>query len=67
MKKTIYGSMLAAASYVTASTSAFAADYTAQIEAVKATAETNQGAIAGAVIAVAAVSFGLGLLVRWLR
>ncbi|MFV0594409.1 hypothetical protein [Shewanella sp.] len=67
MKKTIYASMLAAAGYVTASTSAFANDYTAQIEAVKATAETNQGAIAGAVIAVAAVSFGLGLLVRWLR
>lgn len=67
MKKTIYGSMLAAAGYVASSTAAFANDYTAQIEAVKATAETNQGAIAGAVIAVAAVSFGLGLLVRWLR
>ena len=67
MKQTIYASMLAAAGYITASTSAFANDYTAQIEAVKTTAETNQGAVAGAVIAIAAVSFGLGLLVRWLR
>ncbi|WP_338593342.1 hypothetical protein VXM60_10470 [Shewanella khirikhana] len=47
--------------------SAMAADYTAQIQAVQATAETNQAAVAGAVIAIAAVSFGLGLLVRWLR
>jgi len=67
MKKTIYGSMLAAAGYVGSTALVHAADYKAQIEAVQATAETNQGAIAGAVIAVAAVSFGLGLLVRWLR
>ncbi|WP_372872704.1 hypothetical protein [Shewanella sp.] len=67
MKKTIYGSMLAAAGVIASSAPAFAADYTAQIAAVQATAETNTGAVAGAVIAVAAIAFGLGILVRWLK
>ena len=41
-------------------------DQTTAIAAISATAETNQGAIIAAVISLAAISFGIGYLLRWL-
>ena len=42
------------------------ADQTAAIAAISATSETNQNAVIAAVISLAAISFGIGYLLRWL-
>ena len=44
-----------------------AADYTSQIGAASSEANTNQGAVITAVIALAVVGFGVGALLKWMR
>lgn len=51
---------------VTASVSSHAADLTTTITDISATAETNQAAIVAAVISLAAISFGVGFILKWL-
>ena len=51
---------------VVASVPSFADDLTTQISEVSATANTNQSAVIGAVITLAALSFGVGYILRWL-
>ena len=43
------------------------ADVAADIGAAKAAAETNLGLAIGAVITIAALSFGVGAIVAWMR
>lgn len=63
-----YGSKLAAGGGLAiASAGAFAADYSADITAAQTAATTNVGAVATAVIAVSALTFGLVAVVLWLR
>jgi len=58
--------LFAAAGTAVASTASFAAVHTAEIDVIQAEASANQSAVIGAVIAIAALSFGVGFLVKWL-
>lgn len=49
------------------SIAANAADYTTQISAAGAEANTNQAAVITAVIALAVIGFGVAALLRWMR
>ena len=47
--------------------SAYAVDLTAQIGAASTEANTNQTAVITAILGLAVLSFGVGMLVRWLN
>lgn len=62
-----YGSKVAIGSTALLASAASYADVAADIGAAKAAAETNLGLAIGAVITIAALSFGVGAIVAWMR
>lgn len=62
-----YGSKVAIGGGLMVASAASYADVAADIAAAQASAETNLGLAIGAVITIAALSFGVGAIVAWMR
>ncbi|MCE2597237.1 hypothetical protein K6Y31_20905 [Motilimonas cestriensis] len=62
-----YGAKVSVLALSVVGTSVMAEDFTAKITEASTAANANQTAVITAILTLAAISFGVGMLVQWLR